>query len=205
MTDYQGKPKKKTDEKEKVAKKIAPVVSNDVVVKKKPFFRKVKDTFIEADFKSVVHYIFADVLLPAAKNAIVDASAKGIERMIYGESASRRRQYGPGPRFTYQSPVNRGYGSVMSRMAPGVERGPRSRPSRDDYILSSREEADLVLEHMDNVLEQYEVVTVGDLNELIGISSSHVDNKWGWTFLGGANVRQTRDGFLLDLPPVEPI
>jgi hypothetical protein len=54
-------------------------------------------------------------------------------------------------------------------------------------------------------LEMYEVVSVADLNDLVGFETSYVDQKWGWTYLGNARVRPIREGFLVDLPPAEPI
>jgi len=145
-------------------------------------------------------------MLPAARNLIVDASTKGIERMIYGESAMRRRGIGaPGPRVTYNSPINRG-GYSPSRppsITPGESRSPRH--SLNDFILSSREEAELVLERMNDIIDTYEVVSVADLNELVGFPTSFVDNKWGWIYLGDVQIRQIREGYLLDLPSAEQI
>ena len=44
-----------------------------------------------------------------------------------------------------------------------------------------------------------------DLYDLTGLPSAHVDNKWGWTYLTNTEIRQIRDGYLLDLPPMEEI
>lgn len=205
--DYQGNAKKNKEEGKAPEKKIEKVIVTEVVVQKRSIGRKFRDLFIEADLRSVAKYVVSDVLLPAIRNTIVDASTKGIERMMYGESSIRRRNYGMGPRITYNNPVNRGYSSSpLSRHAPAIERGPRSsRHSRDDFILSSREEAELVLERMNDIIDTYEVVSVADLNELVGLPTSHVDNKWGWIYLGDVQVRQIREGYLLDLPPAEPI
>lgn len=205
--DYQSNAKKNKSDENKPEKKIERVVSGEVLVQKKSIGRKFKDIFIEADFKSVVQYVISDVLLPAVRNTIVDASTKGIERMMYGESSSRRRfGIGGGPRITYNAPVNRGYGGSPLRNAPPISTGPRTmRNTRDDFILSSRDEADLVLERMNDIIETYEVVSVADLNELVGFPSSHVDHKWGWSFLGDVQIRQVREGYLIDFPQPEAI
>ena len=133
---------------------------------------------------------------------IVDASTKGIERMMYGEAPTRHRVRGNGPRITYNSPINRDRPSRdISRRSE-----PRSaRQSREDFILQSREEADEVLERMHDIVDQFDVVTVADLNEMIGFKSSHVDNKWGWDDLRGSEVRQIREGYLLMIPSPSPI
>lgn len=203
--DYQSNSHKSKEPKVQAPKKIEKVISGEVVTKKKTFGRKAKDLFISADIRSVVTYICTDVLLPAARNVIVDASTKGIERMMYGEKTQLRRPPSSGPKYTYNTPVNRGF---ISNYAPSVQnRGMVHTPrqSRDDIVLTNRDEAELVLERMMDLLNQYEYVTVADFNELVGLPSNHTDEKWGWLMLRGANVQQVREGFLLNLPPVEPI
>ncbi len=209
MPDYQGNSKKMKESEKIPEKKVERVVASEVIIPKKSIGRKFKDLFIEADFKTVVKYVGSDVLLPAARNMIVDASSKGVERLLYGESAVRRRNYGPGPRVTYNNPINRGYsGSPLqsSRHAPSVLPEPRtSRHGRDNFILSSREEAELVLERMNDIIDTYEVASVADLNDLVGLPTTHVDNKWGWVYLGDVQIRQIREGYLIDFPPSEPM
>lgn len=202
--DYQGNANKDRDPEEKGKEKnVEKVVTGAVIVQKKSLGRKFKDLFVHADLRNSVRYVFVEVMVPAARNLVVDATTKGIERMVYGESAVRRRNYGtPGPRVTYNSPVRRDY-----RQAPPVPSGPRrpSRQNRGDFILSSREEAEVVLERMRDIIDKYEVASVADLNELVGFPSNHVDNKWGWVFLDDVPIRQIREGYLLDLPAEEPI
>lgn len=213
--DYQGNSKKsKEPQGEKPKKEIEKVVlTGEVVVKKKGIGAKFREVFIEADFRSVVQYIMYDVLIPAAKNTITDIATKGVERMMYGESAIRRRNYGSGSRFTYNTPIDRGYADRGYRDAPGPPRGrtptvrdPRpQRHSQDTYILTTREDAALVLERMNDVLDQIEIVTIEDLNDLIGLQSTYMDNRWGWINLRDAQIRQVREGWVLDLPAAEPI
>lgn len=208
MPDYAGNShKQKKAEEPKPEKNIERVTTGEVVVKKKTVGSKFRDIFIMADFKSVALYVVTDVLLPAAKNMIVDGASKGVERMMYGPAATRHRPYGPGgPRVTYNAPVNRSYRDVISRsVAPPPSPGPRNRTIREDFILSSRDDADTVLERMNDILEQYEIVSVADFNELVGYPSTPIDNRWGWTSLGDVQIRQLRDGYLIDLPPAEPI
>lgn len=211
MPDYQGNSKTTRAEPKALPEKtVEKVVVGEVVVQKKSLGRKFKDLFVAADIHSVIGYVASEVLLPAARNMIVDGASKGVERMMYGESTARRRGYGvPNQsRITYNNPINRGgYRDVSSRRAPSPTVGPRSSPrgARDDFILSSREEADLVLERMNDIIDTYEVVSVADLNDLVGMPTSHVDNKWGWVYLGDVLVRQVREGYLIDLPPAEPI
>jgi hypothetical protein len=204
--DYQGnseKSKKPRPEKKAIEK----VIETEVVVKKKPFGARFRDVIIAADFRSVNQYLLYDVLIPAFRNTVVDVTSKGIQRMMYGESAIRRRDYGAEPRVTYNNPINRNYRD------PGPPRGNRpyirdartQQRSRDDIVLTTREEAEIVLERMNDIIDTYDVVSVADLNDLVGLTGSHVDNKWGWVYLGDVQIQQIREGYLLNLPAAEPI
>lgn len=210
MPDYQGNSKKDKESSLVPPKNIEKVIINDVIVQKKGLGRKFRDLFIEADLKTVIRYVASDVLLPAARNMILDASTKGIERMLYGDSTIRRRNLGSGPRITYNNPINRGYRDSpresILRYAPPTSSEPRtSRYNRNDFILSSREEGELVLERMNDIIDKYEIASVADLNDLVGLPTTHIDNKWGWSNLSDVQIRQIREGYLIDFPQAEPI
>lgn len=200
-TDYAGA-QKKQDGPVSDKPAIKPVVdAKVVVVKKRGIGSKIKDLFIAADFRSVMQFVGQEVLLPAARGMIVDSVQRGVERLTYGEARSRRT--GPGAsRVTYNQPVQREWREPRTR-PPDRTRFPRA--GRRDIFLPSREEATLVLDEMFDILGTYEVVTVAQMNELMGLPSSHVDNKWGWYDLRGSEVRPAREGFYIDLPQEEPI
>lgn len=202
--DYQGNSNKNKEDKEKPTKNIEKVVTGSVIIPKKSIGRKAKEFILAADFKGVAIHFFTDVLVPAGKNTVLDT----IERMLYGDSVRRRSWGMGGSRVTlYNTPVNRGSREITSRFAPPQEIGPRrsSRYGRDEFILSSKEEAELVLERMNDIIDQYDVASVADLNELVGLPTTHVDNKWGWNFIGNVAIRSLREGFLIDFPPPEPL
>ncbi len=211
MPDYQGNSKKIKETEKAPAKNIEKVVVTDVIIQKRGIGRKFKDLFIAADFKSVLHYVAYDVCVPAARNMVFDALTRGGERVLFGEAASRRRNIGASSRVTYNNPINRGGGYRDSayaspRYAPPVSPEPRtSRHVRDEFIISSREEAELVLGTMIEIIEKYDVASVADLHELVGIQSSHIDHKWGWIYLTDVQIRQVREGYLIDFPQPEPI
>lgn len=196
-------PKPKAD----VEKKDVEQVTTGVVIKrKKPLGQRFKDIFVAGEFKSAASYIAMDVLLPAARNAVVDATSKGIERLMYGESSFRRGRPDPrAGRFSYNDPVRRSTQHAPSTMLPGQPPySPRRPREANEIILVSREEAEKVLGRLCDIIDQYEFATVADLHELVGLPTSHVDNKWGWSALNFVDIRQVREGFLIDLPSVEP-
>lgn len=190
-------------------KDISPVVSGSAVRRKKSFRRQFKETFVSGDARTAIQYVLFDVLLPAAKDMVVEAGAQGIEKLIFGDS--RRRggstppQAGPYGHIAY----NRYSAGAVNRFSGpqrALSRRARSRHDFDELMLESRAEAEEVIDRMYDLISRYEVVSVGDLYELTGLAATHTDNKWGWTDLSGAGVSRTRDGgYLLDLPEPRPL
>lgn len=212
--DYAGNSNKDKDKDPEKVSNVPPkiverVIVTDAIIKKRGIGRKFKDLFIAADIKSSSRFVASEVLVPAAKNMILEALNSGAERMIRGESNMRRRNYrNSGPIVTYNRPVERnGYGgSPLPRHAPPVLPGPRVHQQQDQLIiLSTREDCQLVLESMADIIENYDVVSMADLHELIGQPSTHVDHKWGWSDIRAVQIRQIREGYLIDFPPAEPI
>jgi hypothetical protein len=215
LTDYQGNSRKDRDKKEaQEEKKIEKVVVGEVVMKPRSLGRKFKDVFFGGDAKTALRFVSADVLLPAFRNLIYESVAKGVERLVFGESTYRRARpttdYRAASRYTYQNPT-----PLSTRMLPDP-RSPvgyppdqrpvhRARHSVSDVLVATREDADAVVERLMDILNQYEVASVADLHYLIGLESEPIDNKWGWTYLNNIEVRQTRDGFLIELPGLEEI
>jgi hypothetical protein len=190
-------------------KKIDAVVTGEVLRKKKSLRKRLSETFVGGDARSVSSYVFLDVLVPAAKDAISDAFSQGIEKMLFGEARSPSRRsasrYGSNTgytsynRFTPNSPLKtRDDSRSLSRRS-------RATHNFDEIILATRVEADEVVDRLFNLLQQYEQATVADLCELVGITAQFTDEKWGWTDLRGAGVSRVRNGYLLDLPKPEPL
>lgn len=184
-------------------KVVEQVVTGEVIVRKKTFGQKFKSIFFGGDAKSALRYLAADVFLPTIRNLVVDATTKGMERMVYGESAQRRRApISYGSRVQYNAPVRRDRAYL-----PDQANRPLRPVRRDtnDMVLSTREEAELVLERLLDIIDKYQVASLADLYDLTGLPTSSIDNKWGWTYLNNTEIRQVRDGFLLDLPPADEI
>lgn len=62
---------------------------------------------------------------------------------------------------------------------------------------------------MYDLLNDYDTVSIADLNSLLGRSSSFTDQKWGWTNLKGSriykNLGSRNRGYILELPRVVAI
>lgn len=184
-----------------------PVVQGEVVIRKKSLGRKIKDIFFGGDFKNAARYVAAEVALPAFRNMIVDTTTKGIERVIYGPDRATSRTRSPqyGGRTAYYTPPSRTpYQSVMlPNQPPYLSR--HARQEVGDLIFYSREEAEAVLETLGDIIDKEKVASKAELMEICGKPTQYTDQKWGWSFIGSAEIIQVREGWLLDLPPMEPI
>lgn len=220
MEDYQGNSNKNkqsdaSEEKQKPKKVVTKVTVGEVIVPKKSISKKFRELFGfkaifgETDTRSVAEYVIVDVMVPAARNLIFDVLSEGLKRKMYGDSATRRYIPGSGSRVTsytpYNRPIERRYSPLTGAAVRRPINEPRAKHERENFILSSRQEAELVLERMNDIIDSYEVVSVADLNELVGLPTSHIDNKWGWTYVGDVDIRQVREGYLIDFPLPEPI
>lgn len=75
-----------------------------------------------------------------------------------------------------------------------------------EIVLSSRGEAEEVLDQLIEIISQYQQASVSDLYAMVGISPAYTDQKYGWTDLRGANAQPVRGGsYLLNLPQPHPL
>jgi hypothetical protein len=198
MNEYKGNSHRS---KEEASTEVVPVKKVERVAnaktRKKGEVRKLADAFIAEDIKSVKDYVIQDVLIPAAKKAIVEMFDSGINMLVYGESKPKNRDRRDS-RVSYTKYYER---------ERDYERGTRTRVrgyDYDDIILDTRREAEEVLDRMQDLIDTYGMVSVADLYDLVGINGSYTDNKYGWTRLRDADVQRVRDGYLLKLPKALP-
>lgn len=209
--DYQGNSNKtkKTDKpnEEQPKKNLDKVVTGKVIVKPVTISSRVKNIFFGGDINTAGSYVISEVLLPALRNLVVETISKGTDRLIYGESMHRRRPSNYSPRVQYNNPINRGITQARSYLPDQrpIDRWTQGRKPFEDVIVGTKEEADMVVEQLTTVVDQYELVSVADLYELLGLPSTHIDNKWGWTQLSAITVGQVREGWRISFPPLEEI
>lgn len=200
MENYKPNSHKSKEQQEPVPeKKLEKVVQGKVTTKKKSEVSKLADIFVPGDVANVKSYVIMDVLVPAVKKAISDIVTNGIDMILYGESG-RTRKSGPASRVSYSQYYDRD--RVRRDREPVA---PRANYSYNDILLDNRGEAEEVLARMDELVATYGMVSVADLNDLVGITGNYTDNNYGWTNIKSAYVQRVRDGYLLKLPRALPI
>lgn len=217
MQDYTSNSNKaKEDAEKKEAKTLDPVVTGSVVARKKSIGQKFVAVFSSENLLNSAEHIWMVFLLPAAKNMLWDfgqdamrRSGDAMRRNLFGTSANPSR-FGTGPSrgatYSYtsydqvSSPISRG--SIPKPLGPGQ---PDQAAEYDPYVFQFRKDAENVLTEMSNNLERFDVVTVAELKELCKIRPEHVDQSWGWDYIGNFQIRRVREGWLLDFPRPQPI
>jgi hypothetical protein len=212
--DLRKKPETGKDPSEAPEKKVEKVVSGKVVRRKKTLGTRIREMFTGSDADSVKEYIIQDVLVPALKDMISDATSGGIDRILYKDShrharRSRRGDFGRDSHTAYNKAFSSGprqsrYDDPRDRPRPQHSARRRSN-ELEEVILATRAEAEEVLDRMYALLERYDATSVSDLNELLGLTGQYTDDKWGWLDLRGSGVRRIREGYLLELPEPQPL
>lgn len=160
-----------------------------------------KGLIFTEDAKSVCSYILLDVLVPAIKNAAYDMITNGISMMLFGNNKPTNSS----PTCSVRSTPYVSYNKFSRSPEPQTRRVVNSGLVQEDIIFTTRADAETVLMRMDEIIAQYQFVSIADYKELAGLTGSYTDNYYGWTSLRTADVVRCRDGYYIKLPRPIPI
>lgn len=185
-------------------KKVNKVVKGQVGIKKKSLSQKAGEALLSNEAGGIGSYILSDVLIPAIKDTLADMATSAINMAFYGDTRGTRSSRSKGSNI-YRGEI-RSYENcyVNGRGADRREHG-RDRYDLDNITFSSRGDAEEVLDTMIELIDRYDMATVGDLYDLIGEQTRTRDFNYGWTQLGAARIRPYGRGYVLELPRVESL
>ena len=188
---------------EESPKKHEKIISGEAKERKRTFGDKVRDNLFDDDTASVKDYLIYDVLIPATKNVIYDMVSGGIETLLYGQRRSAASRGVSQPK-TYTS-----YSSYSKQQQAPARTIPQKQKGRefDDIIIDNRADAEMVVDTLIESIKEYGTVTLADVYDLVGITSSYVDYRWGWgeEFIHEVGIRKTRNGWLIEFPPIQKL
>ena len=192
---HKSRNKKKSTSEEKRAEKVV----HGKVKTKENGMRKLTDIFISEDVSNVKNYILLDVIVPAIKKTIYELIVGTLDMSLYGGR-------GGGKRPTADKVSYRDYNDISRSDSRSYDRTrTNSGYSYDDIVLESRGEAEAVLSRMDEIMDEYNIVRVADLYDLVGVTGNYTDNNYGWTNIRNAKIVRVRDGYKIDMPRALPI
>lgn len=210
--------KQKKQNLDKSTKKVEPkptIKGGDHVARSKPIVTKVKRekksfgakliqsiTGKDTDGTGVTGYLLEEIILPAAKDMLVNAITSGTRMLIYGKDDGGRSSSSNTYHSSYRPSTN--YQRSYSR-GP-VDNGPVQRTNHfnaSTFLLDDRAEAEDVLATLQEQINEYGSASIADFYDLLGIESSYTDNTYGWSDLRTGRIIMKRNGYALDLPQVE--
>lgn len=200
MEDNKTLNKKATETKEQTKeKKVEQVTSNAAKVRKESYLKKKAKSFVSDDTKNVGDYIMDDILIPALKKVISDMVKEAVDTTLYGRGGGPRRSNSE--KVSYRS----FYDKDRKESRESGRSTSRSRVAYEEVVVATRDEADAVLQRLDELIDMYGIVSIADLYDLVGVQGRYTDNKYGWTNVRNAEAVRVRDGYEIRMPKVGPI
>lgn len=190
--DYKSNSHKSKKEVKKEEKKIEKVVTGSVKKKKKNKVTKLTSVFLPEDVTSVKDYILQDALIPAVKKFITDS----VDMVLYGETGSKKKHSSSFVSYRDFSDKRerKGYNDYKSRTMFDY----------DDIFLESRRDAENVLKQMHDIINDYGILSVADMFDLVGEPANYTMNKYGWHNIDNAEIVHTREGYKIKMPRALP-
>lgn len=204
-SDFPGNSKNKSSRNSKPSPKVEKevvkqIVNSKISRKKKPLSKKFAESFFNDDVGNIGEYIIYDVIIPGAKSVIYEIITNSLGMSLFGQVMPQNiKRHGSKSIVNYSGAS--AHNSINNRRA--VSERTRSNHSFDDIVLENKWEAEEVLSMMVEMIDKYDQVTVGDLYDMVGATSSFADQSYGWFNLNTASVRRDRAGYVLVLPRTE--
>lgn len=189
MSDTKKTPLTKKEE----DKHIKKVVTGEVTTKKKSSLRKMANSIISEDVPDIKSYILSDIVIPMVKDGIEDL----VHMLLRGETGRSKKTIGS--KISYGSCFN-------SPSQKDKENRSRTGFDYDDIVFTNRGDAEAVLYAMDDIIDQFGTVSVGDFYDMAQVSTNnYMVNKYGWTDIRGATIAHVRGGFIIKFPKPMPL
>ena len=171
--------------------------------------------FYEESGGSVMNYVFKNVVVPAIKKLFVDSVTNAANVWIYGSEATTKKTSTSKYSWGGSNIIN--YNDISKNGQPKpVEKVRLSVFDYENVSFKNRGIAELVLNEMTEILDQYPIVTVADFLDICTSeyqkdvqvfnvrSSEPTDHNYGWNDLSTAKVVPTWNGdFVIKFPKVK--
>lgn len=178
-------------DREQPKKKEKPEFS--ITKREKTFGEKLKEAVFGENVKNVPEHVFFNIIIPNVMRMFGDSITGALNMTFrnFGRSISRDRDD--------DSPYRR-YDRDYDR-----RRSERRAPSGadidfDDYIFSSREGVEYVIDRLNDLLDRYPEITVANVCDEVGRTPRSIDNKWGWRSVRDFEAARVDGGWVLSVP-----
>lgn len=190
MEDYSSNSHKSKNED---SKKTGKAVVKAAGVKKKSELQRFVNLFIAEDVSNIKSYILMDVLIPTAKDALSNI----VDTILYGSGYRHSRSNSADSRY-------RDYNKMSNHRNSNTPKT-KNVYNYDDPIFRTKDEASLVLEALDEIIETNGVVSVMDLFIASDRSCDYTYDNYGWTDIRNATLVRYPEGWIIKLPKPMPL
>lgn len=175
------------------------VVTGKARVQRESIWKKVASSFFMTDGKNIRDYMIDDLVVPLIKKGI----SGFVDLVLYGDvNRSNRNNGWWGNGVTrVGTPYNSIFQSSSSSQKPSANKKNSQTKGFQNLSFDFRADAENVLNKMKAEIEQFGLVSAGDMYDMADVSTDNfMLNKYGWTDLSNARVLRGADGFMIDLP-----
>lgn len=199
--DLPDKTEKEPKPKALPEKKVEPVEGVKLV--KRPASKRFFDSMIAESPKVIMGRVASEVLIPRFKAGLEEMGNAFLAGVLWGNGTNR-----PISQVVKGTVIRGGHTNYQGVSSMGQDprqlaRAAASRTSTGNYqdiLCDTQQRAEQILASLYDRLNEYRVVTVGDLYDEAGITAQISDSGYGWTSLEGARIVHQRDGYVLALP-----
>lgn len=180
---------------------LEPVAAKGVAKQVEPSAgRRVRDTFINEDTKSIFSYIMNDVLIPAAKDMIFEAITGGLSMRLFGDSRGYTRPAKTG-HTNYNKISSHRSTSYIQPRTPKETRQMAPRNRGYNIKVPTKGEAYEILDRLCTYIERCGYATVNDLCKELDWETEYTYNSYGWVDLDDVRIRPRGNEWVLEIPP----
>ena len=181
--------KEQTAEKKTVVEKV---ISGKAKVRKKSEVQRLTELFISKDVENLKTVVVMDILVPAIKKMVSDIITDGTSIILYGESGKKSKS--TGSKVSYSGYYDKPSKSQSSRSSSNIY-------DFDNLLFDTKQDADSVLDSLQEIIDAYEMTSVADLYDLSGVSiENSAAGNYGWRSIIGAKSVRVPEGWILKLP-----
>ncbi len=159
-----------------------------------------------ASGQTMKSFIFDEIVTPLIQRAVVEGVTGAINYLVKGDAyADRKATNSFGKSYINYNGISSGKSNANGSQY--VYSGKNSGMEIENVWFESRVDAQRVLDEMQNVIANYDILTVNGFYDIIGRTSiiDPSNEKFGWSDLRNAYITASRGGWVIHLPHPMPI
>ncbi len=179
---------------------LEPVEEKDVAVVTTGGVKTRSSGGFAGTIRNIGNSLFDTIVVPALQSLTEDFAGEAVRMLVRGGKTVSKGA--PGKHTSYHSQYSK---RARRRGATTGRTVNRTQEVYEDIYFDYREDAEMVLGRMMELIAEYRWATIGDLHSLAGIDSNYTHERYGWTDLQRTRVQHTTDGYLITFPEPEYI